>query len=304
MTLSRRLYGGVIAAWIIYAVLTLFGPVANAGQYHLSFLALLLLRLTIILPLLIIWLVAARGALRFWRYAGMLHGSPEEPAMRNIARGLIWAAVYIVSIGLPGAVLPYIHDETWRHIWIGLDTFLPLVLSLVAFVQLYLGSQLLGSVGHFVTWTRRFALVVLLYLVFCVVFVMGFVYHPDFLHGNSADTSITGVLTTPQLLVGVVLPYLVLWFLGLVTCANITKFSRYVTGSLYRRALRGLVAGIVGIIVFAVVLQALTLVSPALEHASLGILLLVVYGLVILYAVGFAFIAVGSRQLIQIEGAE
>ena len=68
----------VVLCWIAYAALSLAMPLSTAASYHLTALQMALLRLTIIIPILVIWLVAIRGAVAFKHYASLIKGGIES----------------------------------------------------------------------------------------------------------------------------------------------------------------------------------------------------------------------------------
>jgi hypothetical protein len=292
-----------IVAWLVYAGLTLAAPADPSAAFDLSSSQMLLLKLTIIVPVLVIWLIVAHGAGTLKRYTGLIQGGSEYPAINGIAIGVAWAAVYLIALGLPGALIPYFRNSSSISDIVATQNYLPLVLSAVAFVMLYLGSRRLAALAKFDTWTPGSLLVGLIYLIFAAGLTILFSVHPD-LVGENVTTSLTHYESRAMLVFTLILPYLVVWFLGVVACINIIKYSRHIKGTIYRGALGNLVVGILGVVAFGIVLQLLQLYSPALTGYGLGVILLILYGIIVLYGLGFGFIASGSRKLIRIEAAE
>ena len=89
------------------------------------------------------------------------------------------------------------------------------------------------------------------------------------------------------LLITLILPYLISWFVGILAAINVFRFSQTIDGILYRRALRSLVWGIVTLTLFAMAVQMTTFADKFLVNLSLGALLLIVYVFVVFYAPGF-----------------
>src|SRR5262249_10846944 len=118
--------------------------------------------------------------------------------------------------------------------------------------------------------------------------------------GNLTRNSLV-ILPHSILLVTLVLPHILSWFLGILAIINIAKYARQVQGNLYRDALKNLIRGIAGVIFFTVVYQIILFASQFLANLSLGLTLLIIYLLLILYALGFLFVQAGAKKLMRIE---
>jgi hypothetical protein len=96
---------------------------------------------------------------------------------------------------------------------------------------------------------------------------------------------------------------LLAWFLGLLAAINLTRYAAQVKGVLYRQALRYLVLGVLSVVIFAVIVQVLSLASRFFLGFDLARLLFTVYVLLALYGLGFWFVNLGARNLARIENA-
>lgn len=287
-------------AIIALAVLTLLSPMSNGNPYHITSESAAILRLTIIVPIAIAWLLGVRGATAFKSYARMIDGSPEAGAINLVANGLLLTVLYFVVGGLIGSLLPfYQHAAGYRALVILHDHFGSLF-SLVVFYILYRGSDQLHRVTRFQTWTRSSAWILLAYAVFAFAFVLLFTSYQAPSTSNGSQNSLAFV-SSNILLVSLILPYLAGWFMGIISCINIMKFSAQVKGKLYRQALRNLVLGLWVVIVLSMLIQILTFASRYLAGMSLAGVLLVLYTLLLLYGLGFLFVREGAKKLAQLE---
>lgn len=103
------------------------------------------------------------------------------------------------------------------------------------------------------------------------------------------------------LVCSIAIPYIIFWYLGLNAAYQIMNFQRNIRGWFYKSAIGYLAAGIAAVIVSSIVTRVLTTVSAKLSHLSLTPLLFIVYGLLIIDAVGFVLIAIGAHRLRKIE---
>ncbi len=291
----------VIALWLIYATLSLLSPNATGNHYHLASWQTFGLHLAIVLPVLVVWLVALRGALAFKHYAGIITGGVEARSMNLIAMGLLWLVAYLISLSLLGNILPYFAHSpaiTWL---VSLRNQVPPLINLIAFGLLYLGSHRLQRVVTFTTWTRGSSWLMVAFLIFASLFALEFATTdvPNNLNGIPIYT-----MSRPVLLVTMILPYMLAWFMGLLAAFNILKYARQVKGLLYRQALRGVARGIVAIVGCIAIFEVLIVAVRFLAGLSLGSLLLVMYALLLLGGLGFWWVQTGAQQLGKLEVTE
>jgi hypothetical protein len=302
MKSSRLAYIIAIICWLAYAVLSLFAPQTSMNN-NLSGVQSIALRLTILVPVGIIWLIALRGALAFKNYTQLIKNSPEASGVGRVADGLLWTVAYLILIALIGSLLPYVIKSPAHDIVAILRDHIPAWTGLIAFTLLYLGSHQLRPVANFTTWTLATHWGMLIYAIFSGLFVLAF-FSSDATTVSDANRTSAMILPHGVVLFSLILPYLVGWFLGLLASINITKYSHKVKGILYRGALRDLARGISAVITFAIILQLTTLSSRFLINLRLSFLILIVYIIIVLYGLGFVFIDYGAKKLTKIEVVE
>jgi hypothetical protein len=297
---ARLALGVVTACWAFYTLLSFFAPPSANAHLKLSPTALFLLRLTIIIPLYFIWTTAARGASNFKRYALLVHGGAEGRAINDIANGLLWTLAYLIMLSLGGSLLQFFVQWRYFDVLVVLRDHLPVVAALIGFFLLYRGSDGLRHTAQFTTWTPSTFIMLAGFAAFSIGFVLAFTLAvPDSPTRTSMDIMPRGLLLTTQ-----IMPYLAAWFMGILAGVNIAKFAANVKGVLYRRALRNVVLGIWGVVVFSVILQALTLASRYLLNWSVAGVILLVYALMAFYSFGFILINSGAKSLTRLEVPE
>lgn len=286
----------IALCWVAYAALNLLAPHTTSLRYQLGPTQTLLLQISIFIPVLLIWLIAIRGANAFKAYSQLLKGSPESAAIRLIADGLVCTLIYLVSTALAGAMMPFLVDTTWYDLGADIHNHLPAWVALVAFTLLYQGSRALSRIAPFRTWTPATVVLLIGYGLFTIIIVQAFL-------SISPAEATAAVYALPRrvLVFTMLLPYLLGWFLGLLAALNISRYAHLVKGTLYRQALRYLVLGILSVIVFAVVTQVLALASRFVVGFDLVRLLFTVYVLLALYGLGFWFVRLGAHRLARIE---
>lgn len=283
-------------AWAVYSLLSIAQHHVNA--YKLDNLQTTLLQLTIIIPLLLIWETAIYGAVRFRRYADLIKRSPDGRALGVLTSGLTVLVFSFIIQNFLSVLRGYAVGSTWLSPVVFLNNHLPILLALIAVSLLYRGSIGLSRIVK----TPLSSLQLLSALVPFTIFAS---LYSAFFYSHIGHTETYGIPnfalpgTIPFFTMAI--PYLVVWLLSVLAMLNVTNYIRFVKGAIYKRALKYLAAGIVAVLSFTILLQILTLTSVALLHLSLGLLLVIIYALLILYAVGFALIAFGARKLTAIE---
>jgi hypothetical protein len=297
---AKTTYILVVACWVLYATLTLLAPTTAGAVYKLNFFQLSLLRLTFILPVHLIWLLAAVGATTLKQYAVMIREGREAAAINLIASGLLWTLAYLVTNSVLSAIVPfYINSAGYDALIVFRDHLAPLM-SVVAFWMIFAGSQQLKSVVHFDTWGGPTMWIISAFGLVSFLLVLEFAMAPTVAQ-SQADLSSMSLVNHTVLIYTMILPYIIAWFLGVLACINIAKYSQKVGGVIYRQALRDMVIGIWLVIILAVSIQLLTFASKFVLGLAIMPLLVIVYLLLFIYGAGFMYIRSGARKLISIE---
>lgn len=300
---APHIYVLVMLAWLVYVALSLVAGASAPNPYHLSHDSLYLIDLTIFVPVLAIWLMAARGAIHLTSYARLIYKSPEGQGLQQIAVGVMVLLAYLVMIGLLGSIVSYFHASSYIKPLVILKNQMPAGLALIAFLYLYLGSVSLCRSSKAEVQSRDKVLPTGLFLLAAAAIAWGF-------SGSDTDSLMqangTPLYVAPHnlLLFTLVMPYLFSWLLGLHASLNILDYAQNVNGTLYRAALGSLAKGIMTTVIFIVALQLFTVGTPIISQLNLGGILLVVYAIILLYGVGAYYITAGSRKLTLIEVAE
>lgn len=91
------------------------------------------------------------------------------------------------------------------------------------------------------------------------------------------------------------------WFYGFKAAYNIYQFRSTVPGSIYKKALGMLAAGILTITLSYILIRYLVSVSGFFDSASLQRILGIIYLLLFIIGLGYVLTALGSRKLKRIE---
>jgi len=286
---------------LTYFILTfLLPPNPDALQrYGLTTGQLRALNITVVLPLAAIWTSAYFGYAKLRSYCRLIAESREGAPVVTIANGLM-----VLSYGLPltaiiTQLLRYAAqlDPSVKGAAAIVTNYVTLLVPLVAFVLISFGARGLTDLNR----QRPSRAIAHMFIILFALLGVGYTYfvlHFAFAKGGTAEHY---AMPLWLVLLTLVVPYLYAWYLGLVAAFEMYLYHTGLKGVLYRRGWRLFSIGLGAVIVTQIVLQYLTTLSAQLNKLSLTAIMLVVYGLLILMAIGYILVASGAKKLQKIE---
>jgi hypothetical protein len=285
---------------ILYITVSLVAPL-GPNRFNLSTSRTHALQLTILLPVVVIWLAAIYGVEKFHSYARLIRKSKDGQALYIMSAGLMILVGSILFNGLIGIVRPWALKDGWLSAYTVFNNYVAVLLPLIAYYVMHTGSRaLLKSIKARSSRLSWAGIIILLAVTGAgyIAALMSYDYRtqtPDPSKYNSF------YISTPLILATIALPYIIGWALALRAVVNLNQYRKQVKGVIYKRSLFRLEVGIVTVTVFYMFLQLLVAFSTYLAKANLGSILLFLYVLIILYALGFMIIASGTSKLTAIE---
>jgi hypothetical protein len=294
----------LLVLWLGYAVLSFLAPpAASSSRYGLTLTQINLVRLTIVLPLLFIWLTSLYSVVHFHRYARIIKNSPEGSAFRKITTGLWMLLLVIILPSLVNAVANfYPNSQAAAQFSTVIRNYISVVFYLVGFWYLWQASlDFLRSVPG-VEPSMRDRNYSLSGVAILVLLLTWFILHNPF-RTESVDPVVraTYYLPDPLIFLTIVIPYGLIWALGALTIINFRTFTKHVSGLIYREIFSSVTLGITTTLLLLIGLQFLSQANAALGHATFSVILIIIYLLLLAIAVGYLLIARGARKLTVIE---
>ena len=291
---------GILSA--AYAACTLLSPIGNRiNTYGLDHDHIRLIQVTLVLPIIGVWFIALWGSLRFKNYAVGISEGADGRALNTVANGLLTLVSSLAVNGVVQAVGKLMVPRFGLEATTIITNYVSLGLSLIAFVIICRGAwQLAALVGYRGVRRNQF-------WGFLVLAVMGVLYawllahNPDRLTSANPDQITPYYLSDWLLLTTIVIPYLVLWNLGLTAVAAVRSYQCHAKGIIYRNALGRLAAGLFTIIMALLLIQLTDAIGPSLVRLGLSSILFLIYLLIFVYAFGHVLVALGARRLAKIE---
>jgi hypothetical protein len=264
-------------------------------QLHTSQLAYRMAVAALLVPYVLIWYASFYAFAKLQEYSRSLKDTEDGAAFRKIAIGMGAVAFSLVVPTIISLILNAIagHHSGFKAASVIIDNYVDLFPGLLSFLLLYNGARMLlrtapGGVEKLdVRWHAPWFL---LLSVLFAYFTIENQYRSHPYH-----------LTMWLLIVTFIVPYLYGWTVGLLSAYNLRLYAKTVRGTLYRRLIKQFAAGITIVIIASTVIQFANATLGQRVDKSLGAVLSIDYGLLIIIAVGLGLIAFGTKKLNKIE---
>lgn len=264
-------------------------------QLHTSSTAYRVALAVVLIPYIIIWYASFYAFAKLQEYSRPLKDTKDGAAFRRITWGmglLAFSLVVPTTISLVlGDIAAHSHGFTAAATII--DNYLGLFPGMIAFLLFYNGARMLlrttrgGTQKFDLRWNAPW------FLLLSVIFVHLTVENHH--HSNPYH------LPLWLLMVTFITPYLYGWMVGLLSANDLRLYGETVRGTLYKQAIKRFAYGIGIAIIGSIAIQFVDISLAQRMSNSLGAVLLLDYGLLIIVAVGLILMALGTKRLKKIE---
>jgi hypothetical protein len=246
------------------------------------------------------------GAEKFHSYTSDIKTYKDGQPMYLVATGLALLVGSIIFNGIVGILRPWALADGWLSAYTILANYLSAWLPLVAYSFMYIGSKRLLRVVKAKPKSKNAVLWIWIPIAIFLT-VVAATYVAVLLNYNYRSSTpdpsrySSFYLSDPLILLTLALPYLVGWGLALKSALNLYAYLKQVKGIIYKSAFFRFLTGMLVVTFFFMMVQMLIAFSTYVAKAGLGSILLLLYMLILLYALGFLIIASGAKKLVAIE---
>jgi hypothetical protein len=297
MKLKTKLFYSYVLFLIIYSGFVLLPAPSPATllQYHVSATGLRVIFVTLIILLALIWYIGFYSYAKIRTYAQLIRGSKDGKQVAKLSKGIFLIVMWLPVSSTFSAILNYIAG---KHIGFlpaatVIENYVSLLVPLMGFIYISRGARRLSEIVK-----QRPSYGVTNVLALLLIYI-GLIYLRLVTTAQNRQSiyhmPVWVILTT------LVAPYVYMWFMGLLAVYELYIYRRKVTGIIYRKSLGQLSFGLGWLIVLSIGLQYFSTLSAHLTRLSIYGILAIIYVLLLLLAIGFVFIANGTRKLQRIE---
>lgn len=298
------LIGILIGLAVVYlAQSLLYVPSAETlERYSVTAGQAMALKLTITIPYIIIWFIAAWGYKSLWNYTNKITGSKDAVGFQWITLGIFFLVIWLPITNILNNYTTHyyqLHPESIANM-VRINNYVHLLLLFPAFSFIYVGSKKLVSILK--ERVKPLPLTFMIaYIVFCALYTYITLQDP----ARAAvvqDTQAANYYLPDWLIVTtLIIPRLIMWFLGLWAVYKIYQYTKFVKGTLYKEALRKLALGVTWVVLITIILRLFQTLSVQINQLSLGAILLIVYVILLVLCAGYVLISQGSKRLQRLE---
>ena len=292
-----------LAVTVVYLLMAIILPANRAAMqnYHLTSIQYHVIFLSLVVPLVAIWLIGFYGAAKISQYARMVRKSGEGEGMEQLSAGVNWMAWLLpvsAIVTLVAGAIANTHTG-FQGASVIITDYVQLFITITAFTMFGRGARSLSSFIKARLELEQGRVVIFMFLLLGVAYCF-FTFRSLNLH-SLTSTNNPYYLPVWLLITTVIIPYLYAWFAGLLASFELLLYARKVQGVLYRQAMRLLALGCVSVIGGSVSSQYLLSAVPRSAHLSFNATLIIVNIIYVFMAAGFILITIGAHRLKMIE---
>ena len=275
---------------------------AALAKYHLSSGQAKLIGLTFALPYLAIWFIALLSYLRLNTYADLIKKSKDGLGFSILASGVMWLAFCLpLSVVFTNFTThTYMVHPDLISPMVRVANYFNLLVIAPGFILIYQGSSKLVALAKTRRRTPNTPLV-LAYIAFAALYTFSVLHDPVRLLPNKNTIAASYYQTDWLIISTLVIPRLILWFLGLMAIENLYLFRMNIKGSLYKIAIHWFAVGIGGVAASSIILRGLQSFTPQLSRLSLGLVLMLLYAILLILGTSYWTLSKGAKKLLFIE---
>jgi hypothetical protein len=290
--------------FLTYSLLVLLpAPVHETlVKYHLSSVSYRWLELSVTLPSILTWFITLYGFDRLRKYGYLIKDSKDGKSILTISNGLGVIAYGTPLVGIVNTISALMirnHTNLLSTQTI-VRNYLLMLVPLIAFILINQGTRGLSELIKSRPSRAAGQILVIMFIIIGVAYCYLVLKNIDS-PLNKANTPQAYYLPDILILATLVVPYLYIWFTGMLSVTEILLYNQKIKGIIYKRSWMYISRGFIGVITASIVIQYLTSLSGKLNRLHLNSLLALVYALLILQALGYVFIALGAKKLQKIE---
>jgi hypothetical protein len=290
------------AVYLIQA-LVLPADAKAIARYQISATAIKIVSLVVILPLIAIWGIGFYGYYKYSSYVDSIKRTREGKFHQLIANGLFVLALSLPINSILSNLMSYLGRQypNFKPGSMIIVNYVNIAMYLTAFALIYKGINGLLQVSSGTLRKRSEIYLMMLYTVIVGVFVYISLHNPARQFPTSQTSNAAYYLPDWLIVLTIIVPYAVTWYLGMISAYRFLLYRSKVKGRLYRQAFTLVATGIATVVGMLMILRYLTTLITVLDKLALKYLLLIIYILMMIIAVGYIFIALGAKRLKRIE---
>lgn len=280
---------------------TVFAIPADADtlhKYHISAAQLHALDAVLVVPLLIILAAAFYGYARLKEYADIIKDSEDGRQISLLANGIGVIAYGLIISGIISNTLNAfaVHHRGLKVIEIILSNYIGIAYLGAALFLISIGTKGLMNIAKYRPSLRAIHGLVGVLIIIAVIYTYFIFENPRSTLWSIFHLPLWLIVTT------IVIPYIYLWFAGLLASFELLMYTKRLRGLIYKQSWRWVALGLGLIMIMEITLQFLNALTSGYSSLTIKALFFAALLIFIVMAIAFLMIAKGARGLRKIEG--
>ncbi len=315
------IFSVLILAYVLISFLTPLN-LTNLAKYNITPFQDYLIIASFVVIVVGIWATIFYSYLKFRSYTALIQGQPDAEPLKYLSYGLaVWAwgspisslvtslfsyattvATLNGSFNLLGMNLT---TATLNPISTIVSKYISVIITVAALYFISRAAELMAKSKQIDVTAAKSLVWNALYFLIAGLYIYAVLHDPNRATPIVEGGKATYYLPDLTIIFTIVLPYLFSWFIGFQAAASINAYRKQVQGVIYRDALKFVALGVNAVILGSVFTQFLTtstvFLVGLLTANSIVPILILIYVLLAIIAVGYILIAVGANKLNKIE---
>ncbi len=218
--------------WGLYLLLVFNSPTNTQNPLQISEQTLTILRLTIAIPYLLIWLVAAYSFVKIKTYAKLISPSRESSAYHKIANGIFFLFISLIISTLMSSLRTFFGDYAdTRPLFTMLTNYAYILPYLCAFALILRGTiELSHHPEELKISLKKYIICGVPFILFAYMWLELIFTNQTRLIPGEGNRFATYYLKDSLLVLTIVIPSLITWFVGLITVLKLWLYRGVVKG--------------------------------------------------------------------------
>ncbi len=268
-------------------------------KYRITAAELHALDAVLAVPVILILAAAFYGYAKLKTYAELIKDSPDGRKISKLAWGLGAISYGLVFTAIMTGALNAlaIHHSELKSISAIVGSYMSIAYLATGLILIGTGSRgLIDTVKNYRPSIKAIHGLVAFAIITSVVF--------SYIVFKNSNHTLWSLYHLPKWLImtTIIIPYLYLWFIGLLASFELSMYTRKLRGIIYKKSWSRVALGLGFIMILDITLQILSALTNGGNNLSLKGLFFILLLMYILLAVGFLLIARGAKGLRKIEG--
>lgn len=302
---NKKIFTVFIALSVIYILEALIIPADSTllSKFKMSETEARLWGLTVILPVIAIWMIGGYVYTKFNSYTKSISADRDGKALSLISTGLLFLVLWLpISTTFSQAATHWYRTNPSATVpLVIINNYLNLILVLIAFAIIYKGAiklTELKNVKESNKWkTGFFALLTVISWIFIYLTLTNPARQLP-----TSDVKMAAFYLPDWLIVStIIIPYILVFYFGFFSVYYLYIYRRNVRGIIYKSALDNFAKGLFCIVSSIIFIRYLATLTTLFNSSTLKIILLIIYFLLALLLLGFILLSKSVNKLHKIE---